>query len=167
MKKNLYNSAFIDNQNVYKAIKELKWNIDWKKFRIYLKEKYQVHTAYMFIGYINENQPLYSKLQKAGFILIFKEILKYKDGTIKGNVDAELVLQAMIDFNKYEKAIIVTGDGDFACLIRHLKKKNKLKKLLVPNIKKYSCLLKKNSNPGDIESLCVLKKKLEKIKSTP
>ena len=44
----------------------------------------------------------------------------YREGKPKGNVDAELVLQAMIDYQDYERAVIVTSDGDFACLVRYL-----------------------------------------------
>ncbi len=98
------NYAFIDSKNVNLEIQRQGWNLDWKKFRIYLKDKYKVEIAYLFIGYLEENQYLYSSLQKAGFILIFKEVLKYNDGKIKGNVDAELVLEAMIDFKNYKKA---------------------------------------------------------------
>ena len=86
---------------------------------------------------------MYRSLQEAGYICIFKPTLKYKDGTIKGNCDAELVLQAMIELKEYEGAVIVSGDGDFYCLVDYLQKQNKLKKLLVPNQKKYSALLKK------------------------
>jgi len=143
MQKILNNYAFIDSQNVNLGIKELGWKLDWCKFRIYLKEKYGIGTAYMFIGYLEENQDLYQSLQKYGYILVFKKTLKNKDGFIKGNCDAELVLQAMIDFERYAKAVIVSGDGDFACLVRHLRKQNKLAKVLVPNIAKYSALLKK------------------------
>lgn len=48
----------------------------------------------------------------------------------------------MIQYQNYEKTIIVTGDGDFYCLIDYLNKKSKLLKLLVPNANKYSGLLK-------------------------
>ncbi|MDI6799061.1 MAG: NYN domain-containing protein, partial [Actinomycetota bacterium] len=61
----------------------------------------------------------------------------------KGNVDAELVLYAMIEYPNYDKAIIVSGDGDFHCLIEYLEKKGKLLHLLIPNPKKYSALLRK------------------------
>src|SRR3989338_5665683 len=160
MQKPLNNYAFIDSQNVNLGIKELGWKLDWKKFRVYLKEKYAVETAYMFIGYIEENQDLYQSLQKSGYILIFKEILKNKDGFVKGNCDAELVLQAMIDYESYEKAIIVSGDGDFACLVRHLKKQGKLQKVLVPNDHRYSALLKKVANDEYLDFMNHLKKKL-------
>src|SRR5712664_769372 len=50
----------------------------------------------------------------------FKEVTIRADGKPKANVDAELVLQAMLDYPHYERAVIVTNDGDFACLVRHL-----------------------------------------------
>lgn len=163
----LKNYAFIDAQNLNLGIKELGWALDWRKLRIYLKEKYSVETAYLFIGYMEENQDLYQSLQKSGYILIFKEVLQHKNGLIKGNCDAELVLQAMIDYEKYEQAIIISGDGDFACLVRHLKKQGKLRKVLVPNIEKYSALLKKAAAGEYLDCLNNLKNKLSYIKSTP
>lgn len=110
---------------------------------MYLKEKHCVSKAYLFIGYIDGNNALYSRLQDAGFILIFKPVLKYKDGTVKGNVDAELVLHTMIQFKNFNQAIIVTGDGDFYCLVQYLLDNSKLYTVLVPNRFKYSALLKK------------------------
>lgn len=167
MKKRENNYAFIDSQNVHLGIRELGWKLDWKRFRIYLKEKYGVKVAYMFIGHVEENQELYRSLQKSGYILIFKEVLKNKEGVIKGNCDAELVLQAMIDYEEYEKAVIVSGDGDFACLVRHLKSKHKLNKVLVPNMGKYSALLKKAAAGEHLDFMNNLKFKLIYKKSTP
>ena len=80
-------------------------------------------------------------------------------GLIKGNVDAELVLQAMIDMNQYDKAIIVSGDGDFACLIKYLYSKDKLEVVVVPNRKRYSSLIRKTAKEK-IVSLDDLKHKL-------
>ncbi len=166
MLKQAGNYAFIDGQNLNMGIAELGWKLDWKRFRVYLREKYAIGTAYLFIGLIEENQALYTALQKAGYILVFKELLKRKDGLVKGNCDAELVLQAMIDYGAYEKAVIVSGDGDFACLVRHLANQDKLRCVLVPNRNKYSALLKKASK-GLLESLNDLKGKLEYKKRTP
>ena len=90
--------------------------------------------------------------------MVFKPTLDFKDGKIKGNVDAELVLNTMIEWNNYDKAVIVTGDGDFHCLIKHLKKKGKLGKLLIPNRYKYSTLLRKFAS--DMAFIDVLKGKL-------
>lgn len=147
MKMTIQNFAFIDSQNLNLGIQSLGWDLDFRKFRIYLKEKYQVTTAYLFIGYIPQNQPLYSSLQKAGYVLMFKPVLPTKDGRHKGNVDADLVLQAMIDFNNksYNKAVIVTSDGDFYCLVNYLYENNKLECVLSPYVATCSTLLKKSA----------------------
>ncbi|MFH1546370.1 MAG: NYN domain-containing protein [Patescibacteria group bacterium] len=145
MKKPLENYAFIDSQNLNLGIQELGWNLDFKKFRIYLREKYGVEKAFLFLGFIPENQNLYTSLQSYGFILVFKPILEYADGRVKGNCDAELVLHAMIEFPNYKKAIIVSGDGDFYCLARYLREKGKLFCVIAPNQFRYSALLKKSA----------------------
>lgn len=140
---NANNYAFIDGQNLNLSIQDLGWKIDYKRFRKYLVDKYQIDKAFLFIGYVSTNQALYTALQKQGFILIFKPTLKLPNGKVKGNVDAELVLHAMIEYPNYNKALIVTGDGDFYCLVEHLKNKNKLLHLMIPNQQKYSSLFRK------------------------
>lgn len=143
MEKRENNYAFIDGQNLYLAIRELGWKLDYKKFRVYLKEKYGVKEAYMFMGFLPTNRELYNFLQTVGFVLVFKPILEDPGRTVKGNVDAELVLQAMIDFGKYDNAIIVTGDGDFYCLVKYLDSNAKLARVLAPSPKNCSSLLRK------------------------
>lgn len=143
MQKELNNYAFIDSQNVNLGIKELGWKLDFRRLRIYLREKYSVKTAYLFIGYLPENKNLYSSLQKYGYLLIFKPIIKDSKGEPKGNIDADLVLQAMIDYKEYNQAIIVTSDGDFYSLVDYLYRNDKLKIVLSPNKKKCSVLLQK------------------------
>ena len=139
------NYAFIDGQNLNLGIKSLGWNLDFRRFRIYLKQKYKVTVAYYFIGYMSENQVLYSALQKYGSNLIFKPIVTDAAGEMKGNVDADLVLQAMLDYKNYDKAIIVTSDGDFYSLVKYLYKTNKLERVMSPYIKTCSILLKKTA----------------------
>ena len=142
MKTKENNYAFIDSQNLNLSIRNQGWTLDFGRFRKYLNDKYGVVKAFLFIGYVPTNQNLYTALQEQGFILIFKPTLVFKDGRVKGNVDAELVLHAMIEFPNYTKAVIVSGDGDFHCLIKHLKTKRKLKKLIIPNRSKFSSLLR-------------------------
>jgi len=143
MTKELNNYAFIDSQNLNLGIQSMGWKLDWKKFRVYLKEKYGVSMAYLFLGYIPSNQDLYSSLQKAGYVLVFKLLLPNENGDVKGNVDADLVLQAMIDYKNYDKAIIVTSDGDFYSLAKYLYEQNKLLFVMSPYVKTCSALLKK------------------------
>ena len=147
MRKQIKNYAFIDSQNLNLGIRQLGWNLDFGRFRVYLKEKYGVTRAYLFLGYVKKNKDMHESLRISGYYLIFKPTIKDNNGCVKGNVDAELVLQAMIDYNKYNKAIIVSGDGDFYCLVKYLRKQGKLEKLLAPNYSNCSTLLKRNLVP--------------------
>lgn len=145
-KKPIY--AFIDSQNVNLAIRDQGWILDFARFRKYLQDKYKVNKAFLFIGYVSSNKFLYKTLKNAGFIIIFKPTLEYKNRKkrelhTKGNVDAELVLHTMIEYSHYGKAIIVSGDGDFYCLADFLAKHGKLLHILIPNPKRYSALLRK------------------------
>jgi len=159
------NYAFIDSQNVHKGIKGLGWELDWKRFCIYLRDKYHVSTAYLFIGFIPEHNDIYDALQKAGFILKFKSVLPNGDDGVKGNVDADLVLQAMVDYKDYDKAVIVSSDGDFYSLARHLYNDNKLAAVLSPHTKTCSRLLKKSAKEK-MFYMDKLENKIGKRKST-
>ncbi len=150
--------AFIDSQNlnlsVLNDIKDRKskkviyhgWKLDFKRFFIYLKDKFGVGKTFLFIGYVQGNESLYTRLQQDGYIVIFKptlEITKEGEKVTKGNVDAELVLHTMIEYPNYDKAIIVAGDGDYHCLIEYLESKRKLAYVIVPNYLSFSSLLRK------------------------
>lgn len=108
-----------------------------------MKNKYNVQKAYLFIGQLTGNEGLYLSLQESGYILIFKPTVELASGIVKGNVDAELVLHsAAIQYNNYDKAVIVSGDGDFTCLVEFLDKKRKLLNIMPPN-KHFSSLLRR------------------------
>jgi uncharacterized LabA/DUF88 family protein len=130
LKKPQVNFAFIDGNNLHLSVINIGWKLDYKKFRQHLADKYEVNTAYYFIGQVPGMELLHSSLQRDGFNLIFKPPIKDKLGNYKANVDAEMVLHTMININKYTGAVIVTSDGDFACLVKYLETVGKLKRLL-------------------------------------
>ncbi len=153
------NYAFIDSQNlnlgtamdvynnngklVHKGTK-----LDFKKFRDYLRQKYNVTHAYIFIGMIPGNNSLYSYLQESGYIVVFKQIAWHIDSNgkviVKGNVDTDIVLYAAAKLvNEYSNAIFVSGDGDFLSLYEYIEELGKLDYILVPNRHSYSRLLNK------------------------
>ena len=156
------NFAYIDGTNLYKGIDELGWQLDYKKFRIWLSDKYSVNKAYIFLGYIAANSVLYRNLQNWGYVIVFKQTLLNKQGETKGNCDAEMILQTVSDMyeQNYEKAVIITGDGDFTCLVNFLNERNRLKTTLSPNHKKASILLRK-AVPDKILFLDRFKDRLE------
>ncbi len=165
------NYAFIDSQNLNLGVQKIGWKMDWRKFRIWLEEKYGVTHAYMFIGYMLENESLYELMHEHGYLIVLKPTLEVKapvevlteqqaaekaknpppplaEGEvekpkmiIKGNIDADLVLHTMKELPNYDKAVIVSGDGDFLSLVEYLVEQKKLLKILTPN-RRYSTLLK-------------------------
>jgi len=144
------NIAYIDGANLYNGIKSLGWELDYVRFRNWLTDKYLVKRAYLFIGLVPKYKDLYTHLQEAGFTLVFKETTYDGEGNIKGNCDADLVLQAACDYyeNNFGKAIIVTSDGDYASLVKFLNEKDKIRVILSPaNEKKCSILLKRTGVP--------------------
>lgn len=136
-------SIYIDGNNLYRAATELGYKIDYKRFRNWLRQKYSPEKVYIFIGLVPSRTSFYEHLQESGFILVFKQTVSV-GGTIKGNCDAELVLKAVSDF--YTKTctscFLLTGDGDFGCLVEFLRDHNALKGVLSPDEKKCSILLK-------------------------
>ena len=166
MKKELNNYAFIDSNNLNLGIQKLGWKLDYRRFRIYLAEKYGVSRAYVFIGFVALNQSLYDRLQEAGFILKFKPTIPDTDGKIKGNIDADLVLRAALELGDYDKAVIVSSDGDFYSLVQYLYENGKLAAVLSPDIKNCSSLLKQTAKEK-MQFMNELRNKLEyKKKST-
>ena len=163
--------AFIDSQNLNLGVQRMGWKMDWRKFREYLHETYNVTKAYMFIGYMVENESLYERMHELGYLVVLKptvDVAALREAgldpaevaaqaeeklasdkpaeekerpPVKGNVDADLVLYAMKELPNYAKAIIVSGDGDFHGLIEYLDQQQKLAHVLTPNWQ-YSSLLK-------------------------
>lgn len=153
------NYAFIDNQNLNLGTQKLGWKMDWRKFRKFLQDEYGVTKAFMFIGHMPEYEDMYLQLHETGYLIVLKPTFDMsrpqrpeqpkeenekpeEKKPVKGNVDAELVLWAVKEMKHYNKAVIVSGDGDFYSLVEYLQSEDKLLKLLAPN-SHYSSLYNK------------------------
>lgn len=144
------NLAFVDGQNLYLGTKQDGWSIDLSKLKIYLQDKYNVKEAYYFIGYLQEeNNELYKEIQKAGFIVIFKDHNEYAISKKKGNVDTDIVFEVMknlVENNNFDRIILISGDGDYKKLVDYLVEKDRFKRILFPNGSKASSLYNKLDN---------------------
>ena len=147
MQKNKENNvAFVDGQNLHLGTQADGWTVDMKKFRIYLRDKFHVQEAYYFLWFISEEeQELYNMLQKAWFIVVFREHSSTLKGKKKGNVDVDIVFEIMkkiVEDTSFDQMVLVSGDGDYIKVVRYLVEKKLLKKILFPN-SKYSSLYKR------------------------
>ena len=149
MAKQLGNFAFIDSANMHLGVRDQGWSIDYSRLRRYLRDKYNVERAFLFLGYRDDQKKMYAHLKRARFGLVFRQTVPYREGgqkVYKGNVDAELILHAAaIKYENYDKAVIISSDGDFACLIDFLKTRNKLSRIITPS-NQYSSLLSEYSD---------------------
>ena len=140
------NAAYIDGANLHNGIKSLSWDFDYKRFRVWLREKYAVEQAYLFIGMMPKYAELYTRLQEQGYTLVFKDVIYDNNGKAKGNCDADLVVSAMQDAyeNKFDNAVLVSSDGDYAPLVKFLIAKEKMLAVVSPyETQKCSVLLKR------------------------
>ncbi|MCH2188498.1 NYN domain-containing protein [Candidatus Gracilibacteria bacterium] len=105
--------------------------------------------VYLFLGFLDESeQKMYRNLQKAGFILEFREHNAHMKGKKKGNVDVDIVFEIMRrlkDEKDFDKIILITGDGDYIKLVYYLIENQILGKIIFPN-NRYSSLYKKIKN---------------------
>lgn len=144
------NIAFIDGQNLYMGTAKREqdpWKIDLKRFRVYLERKYDVTTAYYFLGFVqDERQDLYEEIQSAGFVLIFREHNAAMVGKKKGNVDSDIIFHVMKKLyrqEEFERVFLVSGDGDYKMLVDFLIEEGRFGKVLFPDPRFASSLYKK------------------------
>ena len=151
------NYAFIDGNNLHLTFVGLGVTLKYDKLLSYLKKRHNVTTAYYFIGRLPQNQYIYDTLTSFGYTLKFRDVSKKKGksvtcpacgkafeiekGKTKCDCDADLVLQVMDEIKNYDKAIIITSDGDFDNLVKKLISLDKLDMVLAPSQKGCSHLL--------------------------
>jgi uncharacterized LabA/DUF88 family protein len=145
MKKTENNIAFIDSQNLHLWTLASGWKIDFLRFRIYLRDKFHVQEAYIFLGFLDEDQnELYKNLQRAWYIVVFREHTSHMKWKKKGNVDGDIIfemMRSMFDNNDFDKIVLISWDGDYIKTVKYLIEKWKFKKILFPN-SQYSSLYK-------------------------
>ncbi len=150
MSTQLRNIAYIDGQNLHMgtAKSEPRWLIDLARLRVYLEQKYDVDRAYYYLGYVQEGasiERLYETIQAAGFILVFREHNSAMLGKKKGNVDADIIFSVMKRLylkDRFNKVVLVSGDGDYKMMVDFLIEQGKFAKILFPNRRFSSSLYK-------------------------
>ncbi len=136
--------VFIDASNLWQAQKAKGRFFDYQKLANYIKDKFFggsikvfYYTAYPADGtrnYSLDNKHKFFTFLKRGlgFEVRKKELKQIKVITEhgeaieeKGNMDVEITIDAMYHIEKYQVAILFTGDYDFLSLVTHLKSQGK------------------------------------------
>ena len=132
-------AIYIDGNNMLYTLKELGWYIDWLKVRDYYAKKYNLVSANFYRSYSvhpTEEEIRFGRfLAISGFALVEKQVKRISDSKsekyiYKGNLDIELVTDALSSSHLYDIFVLFSGDGDFVPLIRSLKSKGKIVKVV-------------------------------------
>ena len=154
--------AFLDAQNIHQAVRQQGWQYDFRKLRIYLRDKYGVDEAFFFIGMVPRNHRLYQLIQQAGYTLMFKEVAVMQTGEIKGNVDVNLTLHAATTLSDYDEAVLVSADGDFSPLVQYWQDHDKFRAILSPATQSRTSKFLKRDAAGRIDFMSEIRGKIER-----
>ncbi|MBQ4834644.1 NYN domain-containing protein [Pseudoalteromonas sp. MMG010] len=115
---------FVDVQNIYYTCREsYKQNFDYNAFWQQMKNQYDIECAYAYAIYRgDEKQNQFQNILRAiGFEVKLKPFIQRRDGSAKGDWDVGITIDMLESAKQLDKVILLSGDGDFALLLGHLK----------------------------------------------
>lgn len=172
------NFAYIDGANLHITYEYLDWDLDYQKLRNYLKKRHGVSIAYYFIGKTKEHEGIQTTLESYGYNIKLKDPSPYITEEVycphcnklitpethrnKSDCDSFITFKVMSELSLYDKAVLITSDGDFDNLVKMLLRKNKLHMVLAPCKDGCSWLLRSAAR-GRIAFIDDYRNELEKI----
>lgn len=116
--------VFIDAANVLYSQQSLGWRVDYAKLKLYFESECNLRGISFYTGHVGDNTKQRSflrKLNSLGYHVHSKEVKKirvsYDTFVLKGNLDVELAIDAVLEFEHYDTMLLVSGDSDFAYLL--------------------------------------------------
>ncbi len=117
---------YVDIQNLYYAAKDLGGKIDYKRLKewIVAGRTLAKANAYVVINpNVHDQENFLRALENYGFQLRTKVIKVFYDGNQKGNWDLGMAVDMIEDADYLDIIALISGDGDFAPVVRMLKRK--------------------------------------------
>lgn len=123
---------FIDASNIFYSQQTLGWRVDYQKLKKYLEKECDLKGLYFYTGKIGQNHKQQRFLEKMilyGYQIRTKEVKMIKVTPNiyerKGDLDAELIIDALKHIDDFDTCILMSGDSDFAPLVDELKERGK------------------------------------------
>ena len=125
-------ALFIDGANLYSAAKALQADIDFKKLIDEFRKKGVLVRAYYYTAVVEGDdyspiKPLVDWLDYNGFTMVTKAAKRFTDhegrSRTKGNMEVEIAVDMMELSNRIDHAVLFSGDGDFASLVKAVQRK--------------------------------------------
>ncbi len=113
-------AIFIDGNNLFHAARSVGVEIDYAKFLNFLRNDSPLLRAFFYTGVdekAERQQGFLLWMRRNGYRVVEKELKTYADGTKKANLDVEIAVDMLSLADKYDTAVLVSGDEDFAYAI--------------------------------------------------
>lgn len=127
-------AVFIDGANLYSTTKAIEMNIDFKKLSNYFATRGNLRRISYYTAIFDDTEyssirPMIDWLDYNGYTVVTKPVREFTDShgntRIKGNMDVELVVDAMEAAPNVDHVVIFSGDGDFCALVESLQRQGK------------------------------------------
>jgi uncharacterized LabA/DUF88 family protein len=113
-------TIFIDGNNLFHAARAVGVEIDYAKLLNFLRGNSDLLRAFFYTGVdekAERQQGFLLWMRRNGYRVVEKELKTYADGTKKANLDVEIAVDMLSLADKYDTAVLVSGDEDFAYAI--------------------------------------------------
>jgi uncharacterized LabA/DUF88 family protein len=124
---------FMDHANIFYNLQKQDIRIDYKRFKEILSKDYHLVGAFAYLG-VPEKIPSSKEgflkyIEGAGYVVQKRPLRKFADGSTKQKgIDIYIYkdLVELAEEDAYDKAVLVSGDGDFVDAVKRLKRLKKL-----------------------------------------
>lgn len=116
--------VFVDVQNMYYSAKALySRKVDFGKvLEVAVGNRVLIRAiAYVIKAESEQEQPFFESLKKRGLELRMKDLQTFYGGNKKGDWDVGIAMDIMRLAAKLDVIVLVSGDGDFTELLKHVK----------------------------------------------
>jgi uncharacterized LabA/DUF88 family protein len=124
-------ALFIDGANLHATAKALGFDIDFRRLLVEFQGMGALVRAFFYTTVFEDDEfstvrPLLDWLDYNGYAVVKKAKKVVDDGgrrTVKGNMDIELVVDAMEIAEHVDQIVLFSGDGDFRSLVEALQRR--------------------------------------------
>ena len=130
--------VYVDGSNIFYTQKKLGWSVDWVKMKEYAMSGRTILEWRYYVGLKDDDEKMQGYvryLNAIGFTTAPKPLKKIKitqgethaphalqSGFVyKANVDVEITTDIFLDRSQTNEIILMSGDSDFAYLVKRLK----------------------------------------------
>lgn len=119
-------AVFVDVQNMYYTCRDqFGTSLNYRHFYAFLQQRGEIMHAFAYaIERADDKQRKFQDaLRHIGFTVKLKPFIQRSDGSSKGDWDVGITIDMLEYANDVDEVILMSGDGDFAMLLRHIKHK--------------------------------------------